>query len=214
MRKRSERHRLSDRASRFADSLCHLFVRIAEALGESSQSIRFLERSEILALKVLDQRDLCNRAIVDVHLDTRHFLQSSLQTRSISPLAADDHEATADFTWSHQQRFENSFLPDGSYQLLQVPQLHSRLLGIRLKLLNRNHPSDVFARRPARELFHVVSVVTQFEIVRQSPLRHAALPPDKGSNIQPPHLNSEQKYKSVLCRLGSPPASPTCLSPL
>jgi hypothetical protein len=53
-----DEQRLGDGRARLADHLRDLLVRVAELLLQHVQAFRFFERRQVLALDVLDQRDL------------------------------------------------------------------------------------------------------------------------------------------------------------
>ena len=55
-----------------------MIVRVAELIAEALKRGGLLERREVLALKILDQRDLERAAIVDVDLDARHALSPAM----------------------------------------------------------------------------------------------------------------------------------------
>ena len=59
------------------------------------QRLGFFERRQVLALQVLDQRQLEHLGVVDVADDHRQLAQADLDRRLVAPLAGDDLEAVA-----------------------------------------------------------------------------------------------------------------------
>ena len=57
------------------------------------QRFRLFERRQVLALDVLDQRDLDDLVVVDLADDDRDLAQADLDRRLIAALAGDDLEA-------------------------------------------------------------------------------------------------------------------------
>ena len=51
-------HRVGDRGAALADFLCNVFLPHPELTGEPGISLRFFNRIEVGALKILDQRGL------------------------------------------------------------------------------------------------------------------------------------------------------------
>ena len=82
--------RLGDRRARLADDLRDLLVRVAELLLQDVEAFRFFERRQVLALDVLDQRDLELLLVVDVELDGRDLVESRQRRGAEAALAGDD----------------------------------------------------------------------------------------------------------------------------
>src|SRR5262245_14343488 len=139
----------------------YLFVCIPKPVHQHSKAIRFFEWSQVLALEVFDQGNLGDCPVVDVHLDTRHLLQSRLEARPVPALTADDHESAADLTRPHQQRFQNSLLFYRGRELFKFSKVDSRLLRVWLELVNRYHPANRCSQTPACENLDVVRVMAQ-----------------------------------------------------
>src|SRR5262245_2316959 len=61
-----QRQRLGDRGARFSEAPGKVLVRVAAAIGEAVQRLRLLERRQVLALQILDERQLDHFRVVDV----------------------------------------------------------------------------------------------------------------------------------------------------
>ena len=85
-----DRQRLGDRRARLADDLRDLLVRVAEFLLQHVEAFRLFERRQVLALDVLDQRDLELLLVVDVELDGRDLVESGQRRGAEAALAGDD----------------------------------------------------------------------------------------------------------------------------
>jgi hypothetical protein len=74
-----------------------------------------LERGQVLALQVLDQRQLHHLGIVALADDDRHFANSDLDGGMIPALAGDDLEPSA--TLPNDERLDDSFFGHRSHKL-------------------------------------------------------------------------------------------------
>ena len=70
-------------------------MRVAAALGQAVQRLGLFERRQVLALEVLDQRELDDLGVVDLADDDRQLAQADLDRRLVAPLAGDDLEPVA-----------------------------------------------------------------------------------------------------------------------
>ncbi len=70
-------------------------MRVAALLRELVQRLRLFERRQVLALQVLDQRQLHHLDVVDLADDDRDFAQPDLDGGVVAPLAGDDLVAAA-----------------------------------------------------------------------------------------------------------------------
>ena len=113
----------------FADPLRDHLVRVAEAGRERLEPLGLLERREVFALQVLDESDLGDRPVVDVHLDAGHLLEPHLKARAVAPLARDDHEAAADLGRADEDRLEHTDRADRVDEIGEVADLDARLAG-------------------------------------------------------------------------------------
>ena len=73
--------------------LRHVLVRVAAPLGQRRQRLGLFERRQVLALEVLDQRDLDDLVVVHVADDDRHLAEADLDRGLVAALAGDDLEA-------------------------------------------------------------------------------------------------------------------------
>ena len=65
---------------------------VAAAIGQAVQRLGLFERGQILALKVLDQRELDDLGVVDFANDDRQLAQAGLDRGLVAALARDDLE--------------------------------------------------------------------------------------------------------------------------
>src|SRR5689334_17763468 len=93
-------------------------MRVAALVGEDSERLGFLERPEVLALNVLDERDLDDLRVVDLANDDRELPQPNLHRSLIPALARHDLESTA--ALPHDEGLDNPLLSDRGHQLRQV----------------------------------------------------------------------------------------------
>ena len=101
-----------------ADPASYVLLSRAEFFHEPHVRGRLFERGEILALKVLDQRNLQDFAVVHVAHDHRHRLESRQARRAQPSLACDELEAPV--ALPHHQRLHDSVLPDRIGHLAQL----------------------------------------------------------------------------------------------
>src|SRR5262249_9580060 len=80
-------------------------------------------------------------------------------------------------TRTHQERLENSFLLDRQDKLGEIANLDSRLQRIGLELVDGDHAPDRRATASLSKQLYIMRIVTELEILRQTSLRHVALPP-------------------------------------
>ena len=66
---------------------------ITKTIDKCEQAFGLLKCSQVLALEILDQRNLGYCPIVHLHLDARQLLETDLSRRPVAPLTGDDHEA-------------------------------------------------------------------------------------------------------------------------
>ncbi len=142
---RSQRQRLGDRRPRLAQPPGEVLVGIAAARGQALQRLGLFERRQVLALEVLDQRDLEHLGIVDVADDGRQFAQADLDRRLIAPLAGDDLEPLA--ALADDQRLDDALLGDRGHQLREVAHHLPRLVRVGIDLLDRDQSADRHAGR-------------------------------------------------------------------
>ena len=110
-RKLGDRERLGDRDSGLPDRVRDLLVGVAVAILERDVSVRFLERRQVLPLEVLDERDLEELAVGDVHLDARQLRKAGLDGGPVTPLAGDDRESSV-LRRADEDRLEDAVVRD------------------------------------------------------------------------------------------------------
>ena len=120
------------------------------------QRLRFFERRQVLALDVLDQRELDNLAVVDIADDDRQLAEADLNSRLVSALAGDDLKAVA--ARAHDQWLDDPLFGDRSHQLGQVSHDLPRLVRVRVDAVDGNLSSNRRARR-GRQGLYVMLVV-------------------------------------------------------
>ena len=81
---------VGDRRARAADRFGRLRMGQVELVDQAMQRLRFLERVEVFALDVLDQRHRDHGAVVDDAHHRRDLGQSGLQRRAPAAFAGDD----------------------------------------------------------------------------------------------------------------------------
>ena len=82
--------RVRDGRARPADATGDLFVGEPELVDEPAEALGRFDRVEVLALQVLDQRDLELRAVVELADDRRDPLEAGRDGRSQAPLPGDE----------------------------------------------------------------------------------------------------------------------------
>jgi hypothetical protein len=91
-RQSQQSQRVGDMAAALADCLGDLSLAVPELLHQAAVGLRLLERGQILALQILDERDLQDLGIAKRPDDDRHFVQSGALRRAPPPLAGDQLE--------------------------------------------------------------------------------------------------------------------------
>src|SRR5581483_1051588 len=81
-----QRQRFGDRGARLAEAPRQVLVRVAAAVGQPVERLRLFERRQVLALQVLDQRELDDLRVVDLADDRRHVVQADLDRRLVPAL--------------------------------------------------------------------------------------------------------------------------------
>ena len=92
---RRQRERLGDRGSRLPQLARQVFVGMTAVLGQLLEGFRLFERRQVLALQVLDERQLHDLGVVDLADDDRHLAQPHLDGGVIAAFAGDDLIAVA-----------------------------------------------------------------------------------------------------------------------
>ena len=106
--------------------------------GEPLECARFFDRVQILALKILDERELEHILVACLAHDHRRVLQSYALRRTPAPLASDEFEVFARTT--DDQRLDDSLFADALGEFLQIfiAEFRARLPRRRDDLIDRN----------------------------------------------------------------------------
>ena len=120
-----------------ADPLGHLVLGEVEAAHQVAVGLGLLDRVEILALDVLDQRHFQGPVLGDVLDDHRDVLEPGPLGGPPAPLAGDDLIMVAGI--AHHQRLDHPLLADRGDQFrhLGVVEALARLPGVRAEFLDR-----------------------------------------------------------------------------
>ena len=140
-------------AARAADGAGCRLVGQAEFLGQALDAARFLERVEVLALHVLDQRHRRRRLVGHVAHQHRHALEAGKAGGADAALAGDDLEAVggAAIDAAHEHRLHHALDLDALGQLVQAGFVHAgaRLVAAGLQLLERQRSRLAVSRAGA-----------------------------------------------------------------
>jgi hypothetical protein len=131
------------RGARAADRVGGLLVGQLELVDQAMHALRFLQRIEVFALDVLDQRHRERRLVGDLAHDDRHFLQAGQARGAPATLAGDDLVALG-VDRTHEDRLHQALYLDRGGELAERGLVHP---GARL-VLPRLQPVD--ARRGER----------------------------------------------------------------
>ena len=146
---------------RAADAVRRLLLGHPEVVDQPPVGARLLDRAQVLALDVLDQRQLQLVAVGRLAHGDRHARQARGGRGAQPPLAGDQPVAhgagLAARQLRHQQRLDHSVLAHRLRQLLErrVVHLRARLVRIRLDLHDRDladgPPGELAGGRAARD---------------------------------------------------------------
>ncbi len=143
---RQKPHRIGDVAAAFAERAAELFLRVTEFLDEPAIALAFFDRVEVLALDVLDQRDLGRAAIVHLADDHRNLVQLRRLRCTPAPLAGENLVASRiRRIAAHEDRLQNAFLAHRlgqGFEILGI-EMPPRLEPARLHLLDRQRAQIV-----------------------------------------------------------------------
>ena len=109
--------------ARLADDLRKVLLRIVKLLDELLVALRFLERVEIDALHVLDDRELERFLVVNLADDHRHFVESGALRRAPATLAGNDLENRRIFARTDEQGLHHAFFADRVRQLFELRRI-------------------------------------------------------------------------------------------
>src|SRR5438552_2217252 len=130
--------RVRDRRAALADARGDLFLRVTEVVEQALVRRRFLERREVVALDVLDERELEALAIGDLAHDDRHLAESGETRRAEAPLTGDELVAAV-AVGADEQRLQNPLGADRSGELVQrrLVEVGARLARVRPDAIDR-----------------------------------------------------------------------------
>ncbi len=120
-RKLEQSQRVADAGPALADVPGHLVVRQAEVLDELPITLGRLERIEVLALEVLDQRQLETLTLVRQTDDHRDRRQAGQARRLQAALAGDEKVSAAVGRRRDEQRLQHAVLANRGGQFVQLP---------------------------------------------------------------------------------------------
>ena len=141
------------RAARTADRACRGLVRHAEFLGQTMQAARLLERIQVLALDVLDQRHRRRRFVRDLADEHRDDVEAGEAGGADAPLAGDDlvalRPAAGVGERSNEDRLHHSLRLDAFGELVQrfLVDPRARLKASRLESVERQRVRLAFGGR-------------------------------------------------------------------
>src|SRR5579863_9158613 len=135
----AQRHGFRDGRPRAADFLGDVVVRVVELVGQALQAVGFLERRQVLALQILDQRQFERFRVVGNLLDAGQLVQAGNLRGVVATLAGDDVVGILARDVANEQRLEHALLADGVGQFAHVADILSRLVGIGPNLVDRDH---------------------------------------------------------------------------
>ena len=131
-------YRVGHRRTRFADAFGDLLLGHLELLGQRAIAFRFLDEIQILALQVLDQRDLQGLTVGHIHDDDRHLLELGILGGTKAALPRDQLIPVTDP--ADEERLKDAALAYGMGQLFQTVGRNglARLPRALVNLLDRN----------------------------------------------------------------------------
>src|ERR1051325_9555248 len=128
-------------AAALADRLRDVLLRVLVLVGERLIAGGLLERIEIGALHVLDDRELERFGVGRLVHDDRHLVQTGALRRAPAPLAGDDLESVGRAAHgAHDDRLDDAALADRAGELaeLGVGEMTARIARIGLDELDRH----------------------------------------------------------------------------
>jgi hypothetical protein len=120
-------------ASGFVNDPGDIFLRVAVAIDQLSIAFGFLNCVQVLALDILDQRDLGRGRLVEFANKRGDRVQPRPLCRPPSAFAGDDLITFAIPMWPQQDRLEYTALGDRIRELVDrlLTELDTRLIGVR-----------------------------------------------------------------------------------
>ena len=110
-------HRVRDRGPALPDLLRDVFLAHPKFVRQPRVGLRFLDRVEIGALQVFDQRQLEHFQVGRLPNDGGRFAQAGFLGRAPAAFAGDELELVVDLP--NDKRLDDAALPDGIDQLLE-----------------------------------------------------------------------------------------------
>ena len=106
-------HRVGDVNAALADDARQILLRVLKFLEQPAIAFGLLERRQILALHILDERHFEHLAVGELADDDRHFVELRRLRRAPAPLARDDLVGVGDVGMlAHQERLKNALGTD------------------------------------------------------------------------------------------------------
>ncbi len=178
----AHRHQVLDLRRRAGEpqSVLEVALVLAELLGEATDAVavlldhpvvhhRFLERREVLALEVLDDRDLEGGVVVQLFDEGRDRGEPAGLGRAPAPFAGDELVPTRVVDRPDEDRLQDAVLADGSRELVEGRLLEPRprLGGIGIDPLDRDVANaERLGRHLGRE--QAQDLRTELTLLRQS----------------------------------------------
>ena len=103
----------------FADGGRNRFLRELQFVGQAAIRLRFLDRIQVFALDVFDQRDREQVGVGDVANDDRHLEKACALCGAPAPLASDDLVTAVD--QAHEDRLNDAVAADRLRELFEPP---------------------------------------------------------------------------------------------
>ena len=130
VRQVEQAHQIGDMAAGFSDDAAQRFLAVVEFRDQLAIGFRFLNRVQILALNIFDERDFERFLLVKIPDDRRDAVKLSPLRSTPAPLARDDLKAAA--MRADDDRLDHTALGDAVGQLLQraIIEMTARLFGM------------------------------------------------------------------------------------
>ena len=132
--------RIGDRRARLDDALRDLLLRQAIVAHQLLITLRFLDRVEILSLKIFNEGELHDLALARLDDHRRNFIQTGLPRGTPSSLACDDLIIAFLFARAHRDRRDDAVQTDAFRELVErlLREYLPRLAGVRFDAADRD----------------------------------------------------------------------------
>ena len=137
-------------------------MRVVEMIGKPLQAVGFFKGREVLALEILDQRQLERFRIVGNLLDAGKLMQARGFRSMIATLTGNNVVGIFARDVAHQQRLQHALLADRIGKFANIADEFARLIGIRTNLIDRDHAANGRATE-TRQSLDVVGVMPHLE---------------------------------------------------